>query len=345
MLQHPLVLAGQYGSPYTLKMRAVLRYRRLPFRWVLRDSRWDDLPDVPVRLIPVIVFPDAEGRTDREHGDAMVDSSPLIMRLEGMVAERSLVPPDPALAFVDALIEDFADEWLTKPMYHYRWAYEADIDKAGKLLPLSQNLQVSAGQAAKMYDFITRRQIGRRAMVGSTDANAPILEASYRRVLATLTDLLGSQDFLLGARPGRGDFGMFGQLSQLVKWDPTPMAIAAVDAPKVIHWVDRMDDLSWLEVGDGGWGTLEALPAATRDLLMEAGRTYAPFMLANAAALEGGADEVVCEIEGREYRQAPFKYQGKCLQWLREGYAALEGTDRARVDAVLAGTGCELLLT
>ena len=76
---HPLVLAGQYGSPYTLKMRAVLRYRHIPFRWVLRDSEWDDIPKPPVPLIPVIVYPNEDG----SHGEATVDSSPQIMRLEG----------------------------------------------------------------------------------------------------------------------------------------------------------------------------------------------------------------------------------------------------------------------
>ena len=68
-------------------------------------------------------------------------------------------------------------------------------------------------------------------------------------------------------------------------------------------------------------------------------------MIANAEALMSGSDEMVCDIEGSEYRQGPFGYQGKCLQWLRESYAALTDVDRERVDTVLAGTGCEVLFT
>ena len=338
---YPLVLAGQYGSPYTLKMRGVLRYRRIPFRWMLRDSKWDDLPDVPVRIIPVIAFPDADGN----HGEVMVDSSPQIMRLEADHTSRSVVPADPALAFVDALIEDFADEWLTKAMYHYRWAYAPDIDKAGKLLPLSQDLQLDSDRAQQTYDHITQRQIGRRGLVGSTDWNAPTIEGSFERVLDILQSQLSTRDFLLGDRPGRGDFGMFGQLSQLARWDPTPMAVITERAPKVLNWVERLDDLSWLEVTDDDWGVIDALDPATVDLLGEIGRTYAPFMVANARAVQSGAEEMVCEIDGREYRQGPFKYQAKCLMWLREGCEALDTTDRARVDAVLDGTGCEVLFT
>ena len=79
-------------------------------------------------------------------------------------------------------------------------------------------------------------------------------------------------------------------------------------------------------------------------MLREAGSTYAPFMVANAAALDSSADEVVCEIHGSEYRQAPFKYQAKCLVWLREAHAALDDDARRTVDEILSGTGCEQLL-
>ena len=347
MTDHPLVLAGQYGSPYTLKMRAVLRYRHIPFRWVLRDSKWDDIPKPPVPIIPVIVYPNADGT----HGETTVDSSPQILRLETEFAERSILPSDPALAFIDALIEDYADEWLTKAMYHYRWAYEDDIDKAGHLLPISRNLQLTSDESQQAYEFITTRQITRRELVGSTELNQPIIEGSYLRLLEILLTLFSTDDFVFGDRPARGDFGLYGQLSQLAKWDPTPASIAAKRAAKVINWVDRMDDLSWLPVGgDHGWVDLDHLPAATQLLLHEIGRTYAPFMVANAEALMAGSSEVACDIVGpngeaaQTYRQAPFAYQGKCLRWLRESYGALDEADRARVDATLAGTGCEILV-
>jgi hypothetical protein len=104
-----------------------------------------------------------------------------------------------------------------------------------------------------------------------------------------------------------------------------------------------MDDLSGLEPGDDGWVARDAIPQGLRGLLCEAGRVYAPFLLGNAAALERGDAEVACEIDGREWVQKPFPYQGKCLAVLRGRYAELAAADRAAVDAALAGTGCERL--
>ncbi len=340
MSSPPLVIAGGFSSPYSLKMRAVLRYRHIPHRWVLRNSRWDDLPPPPVPIIPVLAWPDGAGG----YRDVMVDSSPQITRLETEHHDRSVDPTDPALAFIDFLLEDFADEWVTKAMYHYRWANEADIEKAGQLLPLNADLQMPDDTHAAAHDFIIERQVSRRALVGSTTANAAIIEDSYRNLLDILEAHLARRDFLFGDRPGRTDFALYGQLKPLLWWDPTPMAIAVERAPRVVTWIERVDDLAWWPVdGDAGWSLLDELEETVRDLLIEAGRTYAPFMLANDDALRSGADEVVCQIGGAEYRQGPFKYQGKCLEWLREAYADLDANDRTRVDTVLAGTGCEAL--
>ena len=338
---HPLKLAGVHGSPYSVKMRAVLRYRHIPFTWVLRDSELDDLPPVPVRLIPAIAFPDADG----EYREAMIDSSPLIDRLEREWSGRSLTPTSAPIEFLDRLVEDYADEWVTKAMYHYRWYYDEAIDKAGRLLPLDINLHVSDRGWEKGREFITQRQISRRALVGCTDENRAVVEASYERLLDLLDALLHEQPFLFGHRPGRGDVGLYGQLRQLVMFDPVSARVAVQRSARTVNWVDRVDDLSWWPVADeaAGWCDGTTVHTATQALLAEIGRTYVPFMLANATALQAGADVVEVEIDGHGYRQSPFAYQGKCLVWLREHYAALAPADRTVVDSLLAGTGCESL--
>jgi hypothetical protein len=48
-------------------------------------------------------------------------------------------------------------------------------------------------------------------------------------------------------------------------------------------------------------------------------------------------------VDGQPWTQAPFPYQAKCLKWLREGREALPDAARAKVDAVLAPTGCGAL--
>ena len=340
MAPAPLRLVGAPGSPYSRKMRAVLRYRRIAHRWIVRGSPEDrDVPRVPVALMPILVFPGEEGAD----ATAMIDSTPMIRRLEGLYSERSVIPPDPAIAFVDRLLEDYADEWLTKAMFHYRWVYAADIEKAGAILPRWGRTQAANDVVEQFSRNICERQIGRLGVVGSNETTAPVIEASYRRLLALLDARLTESRFVLGGRPGAADFGLFGQLTQLVLFDPTPAAIALDEAPRLLAWCNVVEDLSGLEPSDSEWLTRKALPDTVRALLVEVGRVYAPFLLANAAALERGETQVECEIDGRKWVQQAFPYQGKCLGWLREAYAGLDGGDRSAVDAILSGTGSEAL--
>ena len=82
------------------------------------------------------------------------------------------------------------------------------------------------------------------------------------------------------------------------------------------------------------------LPQTLTALLKHCGETYLPFLAANTQALHDGAEQVALEIQGRPYAQAPFRYQGKCLDALRKKLAALAPDIRRRLDPVLEETGC-----
>ena len=118
-------------------------------------------------------------------------------------------------------------------------------------------------------------------MVGSNDTTAAVIDASYRRFLAAMENHLGNQPYLLGNRPAAGDFGLFGQLCQLVGFDPTPRAIAHDVSPRTVAWVDLMRDQCGLEPTEQDWVSLAEQPASLRGLLQEIGRMYAPAQLAN----------------------------------------------------------------
>ena len=180
-------------------------------------------------------------------------------------------------------------------------------------------------------------------MVGSNATTAPVIEESYQRLLRLLDGRLAEARFVWGGRPGAADFALYGQLTQLAGFDPTPSALALAIAPRVVAWTHVVDDLSGLEPADGDWLAGDALPDSLRALLGEVGRVYAPFLLANAETLARGAARVECTIDGRPWVQAPFPYQAKCLAGLREAHASLDAAARARVDAALDGTGCEAL--
>jgi glutathione S-transferase len=260
-----------------------------------------------------------------------------------MSSDRSVLPVDPALAFIDYLLEDFADEWVTKYMFHYRWHLQVDAENAATVLPLNFRVNMPPEQHDQMKNMIPERQIGRLYVVGSNDTTAPIIDASYRRYLEAMEAHLQTQPYMLGKRPGAADFAMFGQLTQLVGFDPTPRAIAHQLSPRTVAWTSLMEDLSGLEPGADDWNGADQMPATLRGILTEVGRMYVPALLANSRALQAGEKSWEAEIDGSPWTQPTFPYQAKCLKWINEQYQALDTEDRARVDRIVAGTGCELL--
>ncbi len=336
MSADPIVIVGAPGSPYSRKLRAVLRYRRIAYAWRHQGAPESlHLPQPRVALLPQLLLPDSNGELQ-----ACTDTTPLIRELEQRFAStRSVIPADAAMAFLDQLLEDYADEWLTKCMFHYRWAFAEDIAKAAAILPRWFRTNQPEASAVAFGEQFSQRQIGRLSVVGSNETTSPVIEESYRRLLRLLDEHLTEHRFVMGERPGVADFAIYGQLTQLVGFDPTPSAIALRVAPRVVAWVDVIEDLSGLEPDDRDWLARDAISPGLSALLGEAGRVYVPFLLANAAALDRGDETVECEIDGRAWRQSPFPYQRKCLGWLRQSYAELSQSDRQWVDDVLDGTG------
>lgn len=335
-----LELTGAPGSPYTRKMLGVLRYRRLPYSVFWGNGNIPEgYPAPKVRLLPTFFFPDGED-------GALVpvtDSTPIIRRLERDYSGRSVIPTDPVLRFINDLVEDYADEWLTKAMFHFRWAHEADWKNAAPLLVYWGMNTAPEDMANELAANFATRQIDRLYVVGSNDVTAETIESSYERLIKILDQLISRKGFVLGARPSSADFALFGQLTQLAIVEPTSAAITNQGSQRVRAWVDLMEDLSGLNMTDADWFTAEEASEALAPLLAEIGRTYAPAIVANAKAVMAGEATFDTEIDGRPWTQPTFKYQAKCLQWLRSDHTAMSDNERGAVDAMLAGSGCEQL--
>lgn len=331
-----LIIRGAPGSPYTRKMLSLMRYRQIPYRLIMSGSpQANELPKPKVELLPTFWFPGED--------QAVVDSTPIIRDLEQRFSGRSVIPDDPALAFLDEVIEDYADEWLTKAMFHYRWYYAADIERAGQILPRWRDLTVSEEGLAPRSQFIRDRQISRLYVVGSNDVTAPIIEASYRRFLAVFAERMNASPYCFGDRPSSADFGLFGQLTQLAMFDPTPMAETFRLAPRVYAWCSVVEDLSGLDPTPADWLGREEVAVVLRPFLEEIGRVYVPALLANAAALDRSEKTFATTIDGAHWEQQTFPYQARCLQWLRQSHARLDGEDRRYVDGLMKGTGLDKL--
>ncbi|HEX2891524.1 glutathione S-transferase C-terminal domain-containing protein [Vineibacter terrae] len=329
---------GVLGSPYAAKLRAIFRYRRLAFDWLPASFDWvpglnlvrPELAHVVPRIIPVVWFPEDESYR--------VDSTVIAYALERLHRPRSIVPDNPGLAFLSHLLEDMGDEWLLKVAFHYRWSNDVDRNFTNRLV-MSELLgggvpQQQIEAAAKVF---RDRQISRMPLVGCTPLNAPLIAEVYRRVLDAMTRLRATSSFLLGSRPSLGDFGMFGALFTC-RNDPTPGAIMRDRSPATLDWIQTLDEASGIE---GEWtGSPADLCPATADLLRLAGETYLPFLLANEAAVEGNKETVSMTALGFPYEQAPFRYQAKCLRWLRQEFDALPGTAREQTASILRETGC-----
>jgi glutathione S-transferase len=323
---------GGPGSPYSFKLRAVLRYRRIPHNWVVPPKFQDpegELAKAAKAMIPVMQLPD---------GRYWADSTPMILALEQLHPElRSVLPPDPADRFLALLFEDIADEWLVFPMFDYRWAEPVDQEFCARRQMAGWFGAMPGPQFEETVTFFRNRQIKMLARAGDLSGNRPLWQDGYRRVLEAVELQIQHSRFFLGGRPSIGDFALYGQLSQLAI-DPSPSAIMRRDAVRTYQWVQDLDDASGVE---GEWrDPREPLGAGAVALLELAGDTYLPFLVANARAIAERSNPYQFNLNGKNYPNPTRSYKKRCLLWLKDALARVEGEPRERLKAILMRYGC-----
>lgn len=324
----PFRLYGAELSPYSVKVRSYLRYKGLDFEWRARTNatqeefqRYAKLP-----LIPVLVDAD---------DNALQDSTPIIETLEAQYTDQSIVPEEASLAFLSALIEDYADEWLNKAMFHYRWSYPEDQESAAKRI--SDMIFEGAEKPEGIEEQVRTRMISRLYHVGSSPETAPLIEGSFTRLLGLLDTLLGKRPYLFGGRPSLADFGLAGQLEQLNS-DPTPGTLLRAQAPNVVKWLERMEKPK----ADGAFASFAAVKDDIAELLRaEIAGAYLVWMDANGRAVANDANGVSVDIAGTTFVQKPQRYAAKAFSELRRKRSLVEDEALA---ALLAETGVDALL-
>jgi glutathione S-transferase len=310
-----LILGGP-GSPYSHKVRAVFRYRRIPHVWRVPQGGFTgsgalgagtELETAGKRMVPVVRYPD---------GSYHADSTPLIYDLETRHAGRSVIPSDPGHAFLAHLIEDMADEWLPLPMFYFRWT--DDQQWCGDRQMIGWSGAIDDEALATLAKQFLDRQVAQLAPLRAAPREQ-MLER-YQRVLGVLERQFKESLFLFGSRPSIAEFGLYGQLTQYAV-DPFVLGVMQREAVRVYQWVHVMDDASGYE---GDWaGSGEELSEGVRGLLEIAADYHLPLLEAMG---ESG------KPRGIEKR--------KCLLWLKQELAALEADARSRIEPLLRSSGC-----
>ena len=319
-------LFGSEYSPYSVKVRAYLRYKRVPHEWIKRnasnEAEFKQYAKLP--LVPLVVTPEGEG---------VQDSTPIMELIDERHPEPTTHPSDPALRFLSTLIEEYGDEWGNKIMFHHRWW--AEVDQIATANALARSSAPNADDAAivEMSKAVRERMTGRGHFVGSSAETAPLIRSYADRLLAILEPHLATRRYLFGARPSFGDFGLAAQLYECAV-DPTLGGIMRARASKTLDWCFRM-----LEPHEeGAFETWTKLEPTLSPLIENVGKFFLPWSAANAAAIASGRDSFAVELDGKTYRQAPQKYHAKSLAVLRAKYATVK--DRSALDPILERAGC-----
>jgi len=322
-------LFGAETSPYSLKVRAFLRYKRIAFDWVSRSRANEadfQLNAQQVATVPLLISPSRP---------VSQDSTAMLAAVEADHPEPSAVPDDAACMLLALILEDYGDEWLNKCMFQQRWGQLPDREAAA-LRVLTQLYDGKLPRARKApQKQIAERMAARLPLVGAEMENWETLESSWRRFAGHLNDHLKDHLFLFGGRPSVADFAIAAQFQQMLL-DPTPAAWLQDRAPFLVAWCEHMEDPH----AGGPFEDLAALGKTLTPLFAEElSLTYLPWASANAASASRNKKRFSVTLGDGIFEQSTQRYAARSFGAVRTAVATAK--DDEALQAFLKETGAE----
>ena len=320
------IIYGSEYSPFSVKVRSYFRYKNIPHEWRPRtkENMEDFQKYAKLPLVPLVICPD---------GDVLQDSTPIIEKMEQLFSGNSINPVSPELNFLSHMIEEYADEWGNKPMFHYRWWREADQIEVSEGLASTIAPNSSSEEQALFAEQLRTRMVPRLSFVGSNEQNKETIERSLDDLLLLLEEHLKDRPYVFGGKPSLADFGLFGQLYGCTQ-QPTTRTILE-NYPKILVWIQQM--LS--PVSEGEWDEWSTLKTTLVPLLTsQIAELYFPWAIENAHALKQELAEFTVHLKGRDFTQDTMKYTARSLNALKQKFASIE--NRARLEDILLESKC-----
>lgn len=301
-------LIGSEASTYSVKVRSYLTCKDLPFSWMTRHEA-KKLFEQHARLprLPLLVTPDGAG---------IHYSTAIIQHVEEAHPAPAAQPEDPTSRFMCALLEEFADEWASRWVEHYRWAREADSAAFAKRLA---ELASPTATDSALAEQIREQMLAPAWYQAPSPAQAKVMESSFKDSLDLLELHLKQHAYLFGARPSIADFALGAQLAAAHQ-GPTPGDIIEMQAPHTVAWLGRLEQLDGVAADTDylPWANLaDTLGPLIRD---QVGGLFLPWSVANARALANATRSFTAQLRAESWSQPTQRYAAASYQELRERY-------------------------
>jgi glutathione S-transferase len=311
-------LFGAETSAYSTKMRSYLKYKGVAFDWTPRTEETEDEIKRISRFptLPVLVT---------ASGFAVHDTTPMMEALEADSPEPSATPADPALGFLACVLEEYADAWLAKTVFHYRWTRRKDQRLAAQRSIDDYYVTTTPAPAdRKAAEDRAIETMGAQLKTMQLDGElGDVLEKSLKRFIRLLDEHLKKHLFIFGERPSIADFAIAGQLIQMMK-DPTPAKVIEKEGPFVVKWCEFMA----APTASGPFAALEDLKETLAPIFQDdLGVFFLPWAAENLESSLAGAETFTVTLGKDAIALTPLRSAARSFRELRRKFVGAQAIE------------------